>query len=658
MFRRLLLSLSISIVSFSALSSVNQTDFKQPEDSPNSQWYQVYLSKRSVNSSSALNMLQERYASLESSGEKLFISSLVYQFMSINKQPYFGGNSSDASFSALEEKFIQALSHDGRGEYQLAQKQFISLLNEMHVSSDTEGLILFNYQLCRSLNEQSKYHKANFYCSSLSDLLQNTSDPAMPKYIGYRVVANNQYFRGDYNRALKTYHLLLKQYPNGLDVSGVYNDIGNLLRELKQYKKSEEYLSRSLELRANSSKLEQAQVHHSLADLYMSQGLLQKAIEHFEAALLLLTNVSHEYGLAMTNLGLGKAHTQLQDYDRAHEYLVSALGSASSFGHDGIRIETYLALSDVFEAQHLLKEAFHYAYLAKDLAEKVQRNKYSGKTLLQLTALSKLENDFKSAYHFYTQYAEAELNSRDVDSRLAFEALELTKNQYEQELETSILANKSRLDRLRIKQMEDQRLMYNLVVIALLLIASLSFYMNRKIQKKSELDLMTRCLNRAATIRRVRLLPALSEPETNHVLILLDLDNFKLINDTHGHPTGDKALVHIAERVQSGLQAGEFLGRLGGEEFLILLTNVDEHDVELRVNHLHQIIANSHLTTESNARLNVTASFAYLSTPHALGNFDELYSILDQALYQAKKNGRDCIVDAYNDEIDMPSSAY
>jgi diguanylate cyclase (GGDEF)-like protein len=143
-----------------------------------------------------------------------------------------------------------------------------------------------------------------------------------------------------------------------------------------------------------------------------------------------------------------------------------------------------------------------------------------------------------------------------------------------------------------------------------------------------------------------------------YVLALFDLDNFKLINDKYGHPVGDLVLTQVCKSLQSKLNKGEYLGRIGGEEFILLLKNVDEIDVPFRVQSLHKTISEKQIKTDDGHSVNVTASLAYLSTSKPLSNFDELYSILDQALYQSKRNGHDAVIDAYNEPIDLPLSAF
>ncbi|MCC4820006.1 GGDEF domain-containing protein, partial [Vibrio lentus] len=119
---------------------------------------------------------------------------------------------------------------------------FLTLLAKMQSRSDLTGRALLKYQLCRSLNEQAKYHQANYYCSALQSDLHDIADPVLPKFGTYRVIANNHHFRSDYQAALDTYLSLINVFPQGHDISGIYNDVGNLLKELKQYKKSAEYL--------------------------------------------------------------------------------------------------------------------------------------------------------------------------------------------------------------------------------------------------------------------------------------------------------------------------------------------------------------------------------------------------------------------------------
>ncbi|MEG3222891.1 diguanylate cyclase [Vibrio gigantis] len=627
-------------------------------DTPNADWNALYLTTLSHSPSRALTMLQSRYTSSRSYGEKLYLSVLLYEYMSERDQPFYGIASNDSEYQTIEQEFVAALIEDSQGQYELSQQRFLMLLAKMQSRSDSTGKALLKYQLCRSLNEQAKYHQANYYCSGLESDLHDAIDPVLPKFITYRVIANNHHFRSDYHTALNTYLTLIKVFPKGHDTSGVYNDIGNLLKELKQYEKSAQYLKEALTLRADASNLMKAQVHHSLADLYLNQSQSDLAIHHFEKAHRLLSESSHNYGIALTSLGLGKAYTQTQDYDLARSYLIESLEAANGLTNDGIRINAYLAVSDMFEDKKLMAEALNYAEQALRLAEQVSRHKYTAQALLQLSEIHKALNDYQQAFIYYQQYSSIQMEARDTDNRLALEALDIAHTKYEQELEKSLLLHQANIDRLHIEKMERQRWVYNIIVILLLCGASFMVFANKTIRSKASIDAMTKAYNRTEIIRRIKRVKRSQETNKQHILILLDLDKFKKINDEHGHPTGDRALVHISRQIRMHLMSGELFGRLGGEEFVIMLTDTTPSEVRERVEELHYAISSSVFLSESKKPLNVTASFAYLATSNALSDFDELYSVLDQALYQAKSNGRNCIIDAYNEPIDLPEIIY
>lgn len=133
-------------------------------------------------------------------------------------------------------------------------------------------------------------------------------------------------------------------------------------------------------------------------------------------------------------------------------------------------------------------------------------------------------------------------------------------------------------------------------------------------------------------------------------LFILDLDHFKAINDTYGHPTGDLVLRRVAEAFRSALRTGDLCGRLGGEEFGILLTNTDVQAAERSAERLRQVINELHIQLDNGASINPSVSIgAVLLLPSAMSqlvnpNLDEAINIADQALYHAKNTGRNRVV--------------
>jgi diguanylate cyclase (GGDEF)-like protein/PAS domain S-box-containing protein len=156
------------------------------------------------------------------------------------------------------------------------------------------------------------------------------------------------------------------------------------------------------------------------------------------------------------------------------------------------------------------------------------------------------------------------------------------------------------------------------------------------LQERSTHDSLTGLLNRAAFIEKFNEILLRSDLETQHALIMLDIDNFKAINDTLGHNTGDALLINVASKLKYALRSDDLCGRLGGDEFVICLKSMNlGKPLETRVNDLCNMIYDDH-----SSGVSVSASFGIAGFPYDGLTFDELYKKADIALYKAKSQGR------------------
>ena len=135
-----------------------------------------------------------------------------------------------------------------------------------------------------------------------------------------------------------------------------------------------------------------------------------------------------------------------------------------------------------------------------------------------------------------------------------------------------------------------------------------------------------------------------SQRETGCTIVILgDVDHFKSINDTFGHPVGDEVLQEIARRLLLSIRSYDFVGRYGGEEFLMVLNNCKPQFAEARAEEIRKAICSRPIQTARGA-LQVTMSFGLLlSHDWGVRPVEELLHEVDAALYAAKAGGRNCV---------------
>lgn len=189
----------------------------------------------------------------------------------------------------------------------------------------------------------------------------------------------------------------------------------------------------------------------------------------------------------------------------------------------------------------------------------------------------------------------------------------------------------------------------NMVLCAVLMLGFIHLYETRREEAEQKLftlaqtDALTGLANRSkfqGTLSRTIAESARSGAE--FALVIMDIDHFKMVNDTLGHDAGDLVLREIGQRLTERLRATDFVGRLGGEEFGLILRDVEPADAFELIEELRQRIA-ARDVTYGEARVRVTASFGIAQWPADGREAQALFCMADRALYSGKRAGRNCI---------------
>lgn len=158
----------------------------------------------------------------------------------------------------------------------------------------------------------------------------------------------------------------------------------------------------------------------------------------------------------------------------------------------------------------------------------------------------------------------------------------------------------------------------------------------------SEIDSLTEVYNRRVLMERL-------EQEWNRTrrysttvaFIMCDIDHFKAVNDTHGHPTGDQVLERIATLLRKSVRSSDMVGRYGGEEFGIIMVNADRDSAASAAERYRSKIESMDLHSRK-GEFRVTVSFG-VADSRGKDSVNQLVTAADRALYKAKETGRNTV---------------
>ncbi len=165
----------------------------------------------------------------------------------------------------------------------------------------------------------------------------------------------------------------------------------------------------------------------------------------------------------------------------------------------------------------------------------------------------------------------------------------------------------------------------------------------RSLEAQTLSDHLTGLLNRKGFDRRLQEMMARADANGHRAaLLLVDLDDFKAVNDTHGHPIGDQLLIAFAERLRACVRTGDAVARIGGDEFAIILDNVHSQNTVERIAHTVVHAALRPFEIDGRRLVSTASVGSAMHRPDQGTSVSELFMRADMALYEAKRHGKAC----------------
>lgn len=435
------------------------------------------------------------------------------------------------------------------------------------------------------------------------------------------------------------------------DLVPLYTNLGILHSEAKNHELAIEHYELALTILDQSGEDPSSRlpILYNLGLTYAGIGQLEKAVSTLEQLLEPLEAPGMEIRLASLLTVLGSIRQEQGALDEAEALLKRSAALHENLNNPAERTALLIDLGRLALEKNQIQAALDYSEQALSTARESNYSMSIRGALRSRAAALQASGRTDEAIELLYEYIElSEIHSQDqqesdlneLQAQVGFkrQALELAELRTQQQQQAHVL-NQQQL-----------RLRAGLIIGSMILIGALFAFVwqrrtNRHLSQLSRTDQLTGLPNRR------RIMNFLSEAinsgnADSYVLMLLDLDYFKLINDEHGHDAGDRALFEVAEQLRAFAQEHGFdVGRWGGEEFLMLFQAENARDaVRLTTELLDRVAAiRPGSRSQSQIRLTASAGFAPLCSLHQSPDqriWEPALLIADQLLYRAKKAGR------------------
>ncbi len=463
-------------------------------------------------------------------------------------------------------------------------------------------------------------------------------------------------FNGNYERALEdmTEAYSIAQQVNSDDLSWeVLNGLQVLYGELGDEKKSLEIGLLALETsrRLNIKSLI-IMALHNIAFSHIELKDYDSALRAFDAMLLESKTSTELADMYNAYKGFALVAVEMKQFEHAMSYLETAEQYLKDVRSVVARVDFYFIKANILSKQEQPNKALEILAIAEKTLpiEHRKNDNYWGLNLRALKSRFHGElGQFKLAYTFLREHSKGIDKLRDERDDAAITKLRVSFDVERNETRTNLLEKDNEIKALQLKQASSEQQIQFFFLVALgMLSVGLIFVMYRQLHSRRQLktiaetDSLTELFNRRyAFATGEQLVKEGNEDDIPISVIMFDLDHFKNVNDTYGHPAGDLVLKTIGEVSKGCLRGSDVLARIGGEEFVAILPGVKLEMAEFIAGRLKDKLESFQQCHEQN-KFFVTASFGVAQNKNK-DDFEHLIQRVDKALYQAKENGRNCV---------------
>lgn len=545
--------------------------------------------------------------------------------------------------------------------------EFLQLAQSRH---DQETIAIAQIADAYRLFDDGKINEAIAYIKRIQDSVPNTTNPELQMRLhnAFGVMYSTT---GNFDIALKHYYQALgyaDQLPRRRIQARLYklDSIAKLYAAMKDPERALDITKQALSLApiANTPKLR--------ASMLLTQGIFYSQLQKHEESLAAneaALAISKEAGMpvleATALINIADHFLLVHDYKQAESYARRGLALGEALGDKGTIEGAKINLGFALGGQGKVKEGVPYVMHAISFFKESDAKADAEATLGELSLMYERAGMYKEAVASLRQQQELSNEIFRSDRNVAVTTLQ---EQYAAEQRQRQIELLSKENALKDAQIRNQHLLQIITLLGTGLVVVASAFVfnlyrqirrtnlqlreaNTKLEVTSTRDPLTGLFNRRAFVDLMASRQPRDQDErraanidTLDGLILLDIDQFKKINDTYGHAVGDTVLKDISHRLKRIVRETDMVLRWGGEEFLIFSPKTHPEQITVLVDRILRAIGEQ-VFVDGDIKIPVTVTAGYITLPFAdvpeqSCGWEKTLQIADMALYLAKAHGR------------------
>ncbi|TXS96088.1 GGDEF domain-containing protein [Parahaliea maris] len=423
----------------------------------------------------------------------------------------------------------------------------------------------------------------------------------------------------------------------------VYGYVGEYDQSITYYRKAlEEYA-------AIGYSVYEAEATYGIAISYRYARQWDKALEMFRHYRQ-LTEVNHsEHGRYSSLYGEGMTYAEMGDCAHALPVIAEALAAGTP---EDFKAELYKRQAVCLARAGDAEGAAAAVAAARAVFDKLQVFEGTHWELEVDRAAAEVAaelGDMARAYELMHQYHEQMMTLQQENASERLVTLRVEMENARKDHEIALLREEARIDALELEQQRRSNQLQRMttfswigVTVMVLIFLAWQIRHTRRLREISSRDALTGLYNRRFIFQRLQDLTAdLPLDRAELSIVLVDVDDFKMINDCYGHPVGDRILQELAALGGRLLRPGDEMARVGGEEFLCLLPRTSANNARMVAQRLLESVRHHHFEVPGPGQLQVTVSVGVASFGAGCTDADSLYAAADSAMYRAKSGGKD-----------------